>query len=210
MSEQNPYEQLGVTESSSFEEIQAAKKRLSEENSHDAKIVESIETAYDAVIMDRLRLRQEGKIKVPERIRFPERKAEAPVEKKPIVQNTPNWMQNLVDTPSQKEILIPTGVFLTLGAIAGIGQASTISLLPLLMAVGFMANVYFINSKEKRFARSLLITLVMLIVGVVLGNGLAASLASSGAIADPSAERIASISSVVTFVLFWLSSCFLR
>ena len=72
MIEQNPYEQLGVTEGSSFEEIQAAKKRICDANNNDPKLVESIEAAYDAVIMDRLRLRQEGKIKVPERIRFPE------------------------------------------------------------------------------------------------------------------------------------------
>ena len=205
--QQNPYQQLGVTESSSFEEIQAAKKRICEENSHDAKIIESIEAAYDAVIMDRLRLRQEGKIKVPERIRFPERKVESPMKSKPIEQTSPNWMQNLLDSPSQKEVLIPTGVFLGLAAIAGIGQAS--ASLPLPMALGFIATVYFINNKEKRFGRALLITLVMLIIGVTLGTALANSLASSGAILVPS-EQIAIVASLATFVLFWLASCFLK
>ena len=205
--QQNPYQQLGVTESSSFEEIQAAKKRICEENSNDPKVVESIEAAYDAVIMDRLRLRQEGKIKVPERIRFPERKVESPVTSKPIEQSSPNWLQNLLDTPSQKEVLIPTGVFLVLGTIAGIAQ--TTSSLPLPMALGFIATVYFINNKEKRFGRALLITLVMLIIGVTLGNALASSLAGSGAIVVPS-EQIAIVASVVTFVLFWLASCFLK
>ena len=79
MSEQNPYEQLGVTENSSFEEIQAAKKRLFEQHGNDSTVLETVEIAYDTIIMDRLRLRQEGKIKVPEKIRFPERN----VEKKP-------------------------------------------------------------------------------------------------------------------------------
>ena len=73
MSEQNPYEQLGVTEESSFEEIQEAKQRLVQQYQNDSKIVESIEAAYDSVLMDRLRMRQEGRIKVPDRIRFPER-----------------------------------------------------------------------------------------------------------------------------------------
>ncbi|VEP12377.1 Heat shock protein DnaJ domain protein [Hyella patelloides LEGE 07179] len=209
MSEQNPYEQLGVTENSSFEEIQSAKKRICEENNNDAKVVESIEAAYDAVIMDRLRLRQEGKIKVPERIRFPERKVESPVESKPLVQSTPNWVQNLLDSPSQKEVLVPTGVFLTLAGITAFGQTATTSLLPLLMALGFMGSVYFINSKEKRFGRSLLITLVMLVAGVALGNALANSLVSSGAMTN-SPDQITSIASVVTFVLFWLASCFLK
>lgn len=206
MSEQTPYEQLGVTKNSSFEEIQAAKKRICDENSNDTKVIEQIEAAYDAVIMDRLRLRQEGKIKVPERIRFPERKVESSVESKPKLKSTPNWLQNLVDNPSQKEILISTGVFLTLATITVVGQTATASLLPLLMAVGFMSSVYFINSKEKRFGRSLLITLVMLIAGVSLGSAIASSLASSGlAIVMPQ-----QFASVMTFILFWLASCFLK
>ena len=206
MSEQTPYEQLGVTKNSSFEEIQSAKKRICEENSNDTKVIESIEAAYDAVIMDRLRLRQEGKIKVPERIRFPERKVESPVEKKVKAKSTPNWLQNLLDNPSQKEILISTAVFLTLATVTLLGQTATTSLLPLLMAIGFMSSVYLINSKEKRFGRSLLITLVMLIAGVSLGSAIAGSLANSGLmIVMP--EQFAS---VVTFVLFWLASCFLK
>ncbi|MFN6271303.1 MAG: CPP1-like family protein, partial [Microcystis sp.] len=40
MSEQNPYEQLGVTEESSFEEIQEAKQRLVQQYQNDSKIVE--------------------------------------------------------------------------------------------------------------------------------------------------------------------------
>ena len=205
--QQNPYEQLGVTESSSFEEIQSAKKRICEANSNDAKVVEAIEAAYDAVIMDRLRLRQEGKIKVPERIRFPERKVESPIKSKAVEPNAPNWLQNIIDSPSQKEILIPTGVFLALSAIAII--ETSVATLPLLMALGFMATVYFINSKEKRFGRSLLITLVMLIAGVTLGDALGNSLVNSNAMmVQP--EQVSSVASVVAFILFWIASCFLK
>ncbi|HEY9891193.1 MAG TPA: CPP1-like family protein, partial [Candidatus Sericytochromatia bacterium] len=73
MSDQNPYEKLGVTEDASFDEIQDAKGRLLQQHRGDQKLIESVEAAYDAIIMDRLRMRQEGKIKVPERIRFPEK-----------------------------------------------------------------------------------------------------------------------------------------
>ena len=65
MSDQNPYEKLGVTEDASFDEIQDAKGRLMQQHRGDQKLVESVEAAYDAIIMDRLRMRQEGKIKVP-------------------------------------------------------------------------------------------------------------------------------------------------
>ena len=62
MSEQNPYEQLGVTENSSFEEIQAAKKRLFEQYGNDSAVLETVEIAYDSIIMDRLR--REFKVEV--------------------------------------------------------------------------------------------------------------------------------------------------
>ncbi len=99
MSSQNPYEQLGVTEASSFDEIQDARNRLFAEYEGDRKQLESIEAAYDAVLMDRLRLRQEGKIKVPDRIRFPEKMVQpAPAPAPSPVSNGPSWLQRLIDT----------------------------------------------------------------------------------------------------------------
>ena len=72
MSDQNYYDTLGLDENSSFEEIQEAKERLIAQCEDDRKQKEAIEAAYDAILMERLRLRQEGKIKVPDRIRFAE------------------------------------------------------------------------------------------------------------------------------------------
>ncbi|MDJ0647099.1 MAG: CPP1-like family protein [Xenococcaceae cyanobacterium MO_188.B19] len=207
MSENNPYEILGVTENASFEEIQAAKQRISKQYSEDNKMVERVETAYDSIIMERLRLRQEGKIKVPERIRFPERSVELPAPKTPILrQNTTNWWQQLVDNPSQREILIPTGVFLSLAIITVISlNNNNYSSLSLLMGLGFMSSLYFLNRKEKRFGRSLLISLVALLGGVGLGAAIAGTLKGSGVFI--STEQVGS---AVTFTLFWFASCFLR
>ncbi|MGK7934726.1 MAG: CPP1-like family protein [Xenococcaceae cyanobacterium] len=208
MSEQNAYEQLGVGENASFEEIQDAKKRLIQQHSSDSKKVESIESAYDTIIMDRLRLRQEGKIKVPERIRFPERAPEAPSNLTTNVssQNSANWLQQFIDNPSQADILLPTGIFLVLASIAVFAQTPAQSPLPLLMALGFMANIYFLNRKEGRFGRALLMSLVALFVGIGLGSGLAQLMISQGGVVL-GAEKLAS---TITFCLFWLASCFLR
>ena len=49
MSNQSHYQQLGITEDASFEEIQAAKERLKQKNSNDQKVIENIEAAYDAI-----------------------------------------------------------------------------------------------------------------------------------------------------------------
>lgn len=208
MSEQNPYEQLGVTENSSFEEIQAAKKRLYEQHGHDHTVLEEVEIAYDSIIMDRLRLRQEGKIKVPEKIRFPERNVEKTLKVPQIVNDkSAVWLQELVDTPSQSDILWPSGIFLTLSAIAVFSPNSEASILPLLMALGFIANIYFLNRKEGRSGRAFLISFVALFAGIAIGTGLANLLLSQGGITALDNNQFAA---AVTFCLFWLVSCFLR
>ena len=206
MSEQNPYETLGVTENASFDEIQAAKQRLSQQYSGDAKAVENVEAAYDSIIMDRLRMRQEGKIKVPERIRFPERSYEVPPSQTSTPINNPTWLQQLIDTPSRSDILWSAAVFLALAGVTVFYQNPQDSLLPLLVALGFGANIYFLNRKEHRFGRSVLITLVGLVLGVTLGSGLASLLAQSGGISLAGEQ----FTTLVTFCIFWLTSSFLR
>ena len=205
--QQNPYEQLGVTENASFEEIQAAKQRLYEKHGNDSAVLERVETAYDSIIMDRLRLRQENKIKVPEKIRFPERTAEKSFSVPPIVSDNANWLQQFVDTPTQTDIIIPSGIFLLLAGIAVFSQNQDNSLLPLLMALGFISNIYFLNRKEGRFGRAFLISLGTLFLGIALGSGLANLLVGQNGGIILGGEQFAA---AVTFCLFWLVSCFLR
>ena len=208
MSEINPYEQLGVTENSSFEEIQAAKQRLYEQHGNDTTVLEEVEVAYDSIIMDRLRLRQEGKIKVPEKIRFPERNVERTLKVPQVVnEKSAVWLQDLVDTPSQADILWPSGIFLTLSAIAVFAQNTGSNILPLLMALGFIANIYFLNRKEGRSGRAFLISFVALFAGIAIGTGLAGLLLGQGGFTVMDNNQFAS---AVTFCLFWLVSCFLR
>ncbi|MDJ0510254.1 MAG: CPP1-like family protein [Crocosphaera sp.] len=205
MSEQNPYEKLGVSETASFEEIQAAKNRLTQEYSNDVKTVEDIETAYDSIIMERLKLRQEGRIKVPDRIRFAERQRETPPTQPSVsLNNSPSWLQRFLDTPSRNDILWPTGIFLALALFAGFGGSES-SLLPFLLALGVFANFYFLNRKENNFGRALLITLGGLFLGVGLGWGIAELL--QGANLSGGIDQSVGIA---IFFIFWLSSSFLR
>lgn len=206
MSEQSPYEKLGVKENASFEEIQEAKQRLNQQYREDKNVLEGIDAAYDAIIMDRLKLRQEGKIKVPERIRFPEKLEQITPNSTPIkLNNSASWLQSLLDTPSRTDILWPAGIFLTLGSLT-IFAEQEIQTLSLLMALGFSANIYFINRKEKRFGRSLLISFICLLLGVGLGTVIATLLATNG-INLIAKEQFACL---LTFFLFWLTSSFLR
>ena len=208
MSEQNPYEQLGVTENSSFEEIQAAKKRLYEQHGNDSTVLEKVEIAYDSIIMDRLRLRQEGKIKVPEKIRFPDRNVEKSIRVPQLSKEKSSaWLQELIDTPTQGDIIWPSAIYLTLSAIAVFSQNTGGSILPLIMALGFIANVYFLNRKEGRSGRAFLISFIALFAGIALGTQLGNLFFGQGGVTVLGGDQFAS---AVTFCLFWLVSCFLR
>ncbi|MBD1193357.1 CPP1-like family protein [Vulcanococcus sp. Clear-D1] len=58
----NPYERLGISPDASFDDVQAAKQARLAEVGEDPMLRARIEAAYDAVLMDRLKERQQGKV----------------------------------------------------------------------------------------------------------------------------------------------------
>ncbi|MDY6806459.1 MAG: CPP1-like family protein [Cyanobacteriota bacterium] len=202
MSNQSHYQQLGLTEDASFDEIQTARDLLKKQHSGDQKSLQNIEAAYDAILMDRLRLRQEGKIKVPERIRFPERSTQtSPPQASESTNKMPSWLENLIDTPSRADILWPGGGYLALAAISV--YASTTSVLQLTLALGVGGCLYFLNRKENKFGRSVLLSAAALILGLLLGGIL-------GPLAPATGLSLEIFITTITFLVLWLVSAFLR
>lgn len=202
MSDQNSYEMLGLTESSTFEEIQEARNRLVQEFAEEPQRKQSVEAAYDAILMERLRLRQEGKIKVPDKIRFAENTPEV-VASEPVTPSfsRPDWLSGLVDTPSRDDVLWPVLVFFGL-ALLGFYAPS----LALALAIG--CSIYFLNRKENRFWRSVLLTIGGLVLGLVLGLTVGQFIIPQGATfawASPD-----SVAAAVTCLSLWSVSSFLR
>jgi hypothetical protein len=171
MSQQSPYEQLGVAEDASFEEIQVAKQRAIANCSNDRQLQENLESAYDAILMERLKLRQQGKIKVPEGIRFPEKTpvSVVPNFKPPALSNSPSWLADTFERPSQTEILTTSGVYAVLSGAVLVPAIANAGL-PTLMALGTGFSLYFINQKQRRFKRALLGSLIALIVGTATAS----------------------------------------
>lgn len=208
MSEQSPYDKLGVTEEATFDEIQEARTRLVKQCSDDPQLLEAVETAYDAILMERLRLRQEGKIKVPEGIRFAENIALSPPKATPApAKQSPSWLQELRDTPSSTEILLSGTLFLGLSCISVFYTAAGTQILQLLLVLGVGFSLYFINRKEQKFGRAVLLSVIGLVIGLI-GGGLLGSLLQ---------PQIASIhltveqfSTVFTFILLWIITSFMR
>ena len=203
MSEQTPYELLGVPEDASFDEVQEARGRMAEQYGGDKKRMEIIEAAYDAILMDRLRQRQEGKIKVPERIRFPERAVPSSPSFAPApAKGGPAWLQRLLDSPSLPDILWPGGVYAGLSGLS-IYPGGSDSVLQLTLAVGVGSCLYFLNRKEQKFGRAVLLTVAGLISGLVLGGILGSFV--TGTLITP--EKFIAL---FTFLILWLVSSFLR
>ncbi len=208
MSDQNPYEKLGVSEDASFEEIQDTRDRLVEEHNGDTQRLEMIEAAYDAVLMDRLRMRQEGKIKVPERIRFPERREQIAPDVSPVLKNqSPAWLQGIVDKPSNLDVVIPGVWYLGLSANSLFYRTENDSVLQLMLVLGVGVSIYFLNRKESRFGRAALLTLIGLIIGLIVGGLFASVLAQQLQSANLTTNQFAT---VVTFVLLWVICSFLK
>jgi hypothetical protein len=208
MSEQTPYEILGISENDSFDTIQAARDRRMAELGQDTQQQEQVEAAYDAILMHRLRLRQEGKITVPERIRYAE---QAPTPKKspspatPVKASLPAWIERLLDRPSTSELLWPAVIYglLFLTSVLPNLQLAT---LQLLLVAGLVAAVYFLQRKEQRFGRSVLIAFLGLLTGLGLGTLLSSLLLPYLGL-PLAAEQF---TSAIALSLLWLTTTFLR
>ena len=209
MSESNPYEKLGVTENASFEDIQRAKKSLTQQYQNNPPVLESIEVAYDTIIMQRLRLRQEGKIKVPEQIRFPDKqtptKSNNNISNNQATEKISNWFTDLLDQPTIQEIGINGLIFLTLITISIFSEG--VENLPLLLTVGVITSTTVLYRKEKLFWRSILITFTSFILGIFVANISYSLIDSAGLAISLSIEKFASL---FTFCILSLVCSFTR
>jgi hypothetical protein len=207
MSDQSPYEKLGVSVDASFDEIQDVRNRLLEQHGGDGNVREVIEAAYDAILMERLRMRQEGKIKVPERIRFPEKRVpSSPQTSQTLGQQSPAWLKRSIDQPKLTDVLLPGAWYLGLSATSVLYPGGSGQVLQLSLVVGVAIGVYFLNRKEGKFGRAVLFTLVSLIAGLIAG-GLLAGLILPLPLITLTANQF---STLLTFILMWLVSSFLR
>jgi Protein CHAPERONE-LIKE PROTEIN OF POR1-like len=207
MSQHSPYEQLGVAEDATFEEIQAAKQRVLARSGSDQQLQDNVEAAYDAIIMERLKLRQQGKIKVPDGIRFPEKPA-AVMPKFPdlSVSNSPSWLGDTFEQPNRSELLTTSGVYAVLSGAALVPSLANSSL-PTLVALGTAFSLYFVNQKQRRFKRALLGTLLALVLGAIVSGVLVNTLhLPVGQIGIPG-EVFAGL---VIFLLLWVASSFTK
>jgi Protein CHAPERONE-LIKE PROTEIN OF POR1-like len=204
MSNQSHYEKLGVTATASFEEIQTARVRLNATYADDPKRLQEVEAAYDALLMERLRLRQEGKIDVPDGVRFAENKVATPKPAPAIAFSLPGWLNGFAVAPSLWDWLAPTIVYVVLAGLAIGFPGARGEGLQAWMAIATGATIFFGYRKENKVLRAILFSFGGLILGFVVGIPIAQSLGPI--VSLPSGVIV----SWFTFALLWLISTFLK
>ena len=97
----NPYERLGISPDASFDAVQAAKQERLSEVGDDPQARARIEAAYDAVLMDRLKERQQGKVSTAA-FNASQREAAAVAPPKPALPSLPTLPRAPLNLPAAK------------------------------------------------------------------------------------------------------------
>ncbi len=175
----DPYQKLGVAHDASFDDVQQARQSRLDEVSDDPMERARVEAAYDAILMDRLKERQQGRLSSAARTASQkEQTAAAERSVLPSLRSTPSFPLPKLSSPSAsllptlamaegRERLFPLathGVLLVL--LLALPQASP----AMLLALGCLATVFNLLRRKVKFGRAIGWTLVLLLLGLLLGN----------------------------------------
>ena len=179
----SPYERLGIGPEASFDAVQAAKQQRLEEVGDDPQARARIEAAYDAVLMDRLKERQQGKVSSAA-LNASQREAARPSVKVPPARPSLPSLPSLPNLP-KPSLSVPSLSLPTLGLAQGpqrwlplAAGAVMLGLLLLLPAsnaelVLALATVLSVVSLQRRTGRLLPAagwSVLLLSVGLLLGG----------------------------------------
>ncbi len=182
------YERLGITPEASFDEVQQARQTCLERVGDDPMARARVEAAYDAVLMERLRERQQGRvssaalsaskreeIKPVAAPRTPSRPALPALPSLPQLSaggrlQAPSFSLPALSLATGRERwfpLISSGVLLALLLVAPPGSAE------LLLALATGCAVVNLQRRNGRFLAAVGWSFALLIVGLLLGGLLA-------------------------------------
>jgi hypothetical protein len=184
----DPYVRLGVTPDAPFDQVKEARDaRIAEIGDDDPLARSRVEAAYDAVLMDRLKERQQGRVSTAarsasqreqvappaERVSLPSLPRLAPL---PLVRNAarPSFALPQLELATGRERWFP---------LVAIGALLVFLLLPgtdpgLPLALGALAALVNLQRRHGRFLQAVITTLALLVVGLLVGAALVALLGS--------------------------------
>ncbi|KAH9778421.1 protein CHAPERONE-LIKE PROTEIN OF POR1 [Citrus sinensis] len=162
----DPYKRLGISPYASEEEIWGSRNFLLEQYAGHERSEESIEAAFEKLLMTSFRRRKKEKINLKSRL-------------KKQVEESPPWFKNLlnfVELPPKDVIFRRLFLFAFMGGWSIMNSAEggpafqLVTLKRSHVAVSLAACIYFLNEKTKSLARASIIGLGALASGWILGS----------------------------------------
>ncbi|KAK7376058.1 hypothetical protein VNO78_34908 [Psophocarpus tetragonolobus] len=191
----DPYKRLGISKEASEDEIQGARNFLIQKYAGHKPSVDAIESAHDKIIMQKFYERKNPKIDIKKKIRE--------VNQSKFVQAVRGRFQ----TPSTKFIIKTSLAFLVLGVLTVLFPTEEGPTLQ--VAISLIATIYFIHDRLKSKIRASLYGIGAFGFSWLLGTFLMVSVIPPITILKgPRAFEV--ISSLITYVLLWVSSTYLR
>lgn len=191
----DPYKRLGVSPDASEEEIREAKNYLSEQYHNHERSRESIEAAYENIIMKSFRVRKASKINLKSNL-------------KKKVDESPPWVRailSLVEVPNRTIIGQRAALFFLLGVWSVFNPAEGGPAFQ--VAVSLAACVYFINDRLKSLGRAFVLGFGALVVGWVFGSVLIPVIPSQ---LIPRTWSLELATALISYGFLWFSCTFLK
>ncbi|KAG6556552.1 hypothetical protein Mapa_001491 [Marchantia paleacea] len=191
----DPFKRLGVSRDASEEEIREARNYLTSQYGGHEKSRESIEAAYDKIIMDSFRDRRKTKINLKTSL------------KKKLAESPP-WVRaftNRVEVPASQVILQRFALFFLLGVWSVMNPADGGPAFQ--VAVSLAACIYFLNDRLKSLGRAFLIGFGALILGWISGSFLVPVVSSY---ILPTSWSLELSTALFSYVFLWVACTFLK
>ncbi|XP_022929415.1 protein CHAPERONE-LIKE PROTEIN OF POR1, chloroplastic-like isoform X2 [Cucurbita pepo subsp. pepo] len=189
----DPYKRLGISKEASEDEIQAARNFLIHRYAGHKESVDAIESAHDKIIMQKFYDRKNPKIDIKKKVRE--------VNQSRVVQAIRNRFQ----TPSTKFIIKSSIAFLVLGVLTILFPTEEGPTLQ--VAISLIATFYFIHDRLKSKLRAFLYGAGAFIFSWLLGTFLMVS------VIPPVIKGLRGFevtTSLITYILLWVSSTYLK
>ncbi|XP_059651646.1 protein CHAPERONE-LIKE PROTEIN OF POR1, chloroplastic [Cornus florida] len=191
----DPYKRLGVSTDASEEEIWGSRNFLLDQYARHETSAESIEAAFEKILMASFWKRKKSKINLKSRL-------------KQKVEESPPWVKTLlsfVEVPPAVIILRRLFLFAFMGGWSVMNSAESGPAFQVFLSLG--ACIYFLNDKTKSLARASIIGFGALVVGWICGSFLVPTIPSF--LLHPT-WTLELLTSLVAYVFLFLACTFLK
>jgi hypothetical protein len=208
----NPYERLGISPDATFDAVQAAKQARLDEVGEDPQARARVEAAYDAVLMDRLKERQQGKVSTAA-LNASQREAARPSgsgsSAKPSLPNLPALPRPSINlpTPALPSVALAEGRERWFPLAGGAALLLGLLLLPpssaeLVLAFATVLTVVNLQRRQGRLLPAVGWSVLLLSAGLLLGGLLLRALDPALPLGLPLApQQVQSLPALVLLVL---------